>query len=190
MINSKGIKILCYIIMGFIYVLSFLMILFGIVAMLEDKGSFYGIFVFLGFLLPITVTVSLYPIFALANIDENLDLLNRIARQIVINRNQWSKEQTGSCQIREEACDYVSESESKEETVLYHISDLEKAINYVNLKYQISICVDDSIEEIKTEIAGIADGSFSAELLKSRVAEANTKAEILKIFINHRVLYS
>jgi uncharacterized membrane protein required for colicin V production len=75
MINSKGIKILCKVIMGIVYVLCGFSIVAGISSLVDDEkiGILY---IVLGILLPLITTVSLYPIFALANIDENIQSLN------------------------------------------------------------------------------------------------------------------
>lgn len=75
MINSKGIKLLCKIIMGIVYFFGICSFIAGISSLVD--GENIGIlYIVLGLLLPLMTTVSLYPIFALANIDENVHLIN------------------------------------------------------------------------------------------------------------------
>ena len=76
MINGKGIKILCYILMFIIWIVSVAALLFGIVGLIKELGRIYLFLLVGGIVLPFVTMVSLYPIFALANIDQNLKLLN------------------------------------------------------------------------------------------------------------------
>ena len=87
MINSKGIKILCYVLMGIVWTAS-VMLFFGGVAnvFVGNIEWYYGAMVAGGIILPIVTTVSLYPLFALANIDEHLKALNSKVDKVLKNQ--------------------------------------------------------------------------------------------------------
>ena len=76
MIKAKGIRILCYTIMVFAYIAGFIGLLYGVNGLGGAFDTLYWLITIGSVLLPMIITVSLYPLFALANIETNLVLLN------------------------------------------------------------------------------------------------------------------
>ena len=75
MINGKGIRILCCILMAIVYFFSFCLLVAGIVDIIHDEGA-PAIKIIGCLLLPLITTVSLYPLFALSKIDDTLSEMN------------------------------------------------------------------------------------------------------------------
>ena len=73
--------------MGLAFFTAIVLLLFGIVQ-LADKNKFGLVWIGFSIIFPLVVTVSLYPVFALASIDENISMLNqKIDKIILINKN-------------------------------------------------------------------------------------------------------
>ena len=85
MIKAKGIRILCYTIMVFAYTAGFLGLLYGVNGLGGAFDTLYWLITIGSVLLPMIITVSLYPLFALANIETNLVLLNNKLDKILKN---------------------------------------------------------------------------------------------------------
>ena len=85
MIKAKGIRILCYTIMVFAYTAGFLGLLYGVDGLGGAFDTLSWLITIGSVLLPMIITVSLYPLFALANIETNLVLLNNKLDKILKN---------------------------------------------------------------------------------------------------------
>lgn len=81
---SKFIKIFCYITVGLVCVMSVVAIIAGI-ALGVEGNPFYWIPIVAGVVSPVVVIFSTYPMIALANIDENLQLLNSKVDEVLRN---------------------------------------------------------------------------------------------------------
>ena len=121
MISGKGIKVLCYIAMSFVFLVAVILLVFGVYG-LTNKDWFSIIWIVLGLLLPLVVSVSLYPIFALASIDENIQLLNQRVKQIGTTLNIDNveldfdrKKQKGNPEIKQIKKDMVVKKKDKAE---------------------------------------------------------------------------
>lgn len=194
MISSKGIRILCYFVMGFVIFISLILLVFGLVSLFNEE-KLGGVLIVLGLLLPLIVTVSLYPIFALATIEESLSSLNAKIEQIVSSTSNNDNEKDTQVPTShplwdktdfEDATEYATKNNNDS----YPTSYLSKTLGYINLKYEISISIDDEYEEMKEMVLNIENDSFQANALKNRIKDAKTKEEILAILNSHRLLYS
>ena len=191
MINSKGIKILCYIVMGLIIAVSLFLVIFGI-SQLADKNTSGVIWLVLAIALPLVVTVSLYPIFALANIDENLLRLNQKVDRLLIKKDMPKEEKaSASAPVVQQVAPVVEPiSRTSQTSKTNSMNKVEEAINYINVKYNLQISIDDDCETIQRKIDAVEEGGFTGIALRRKVLEATTKEEIINIFIMHKVAYS
>ena len=87
MINGKGIRNLCYILVRFVCVISIVLLVWGISYLIsEPEGRRFGwILIVISIVSPLVATVSLYPIFVLANIDDILKSLNSKMDKVLAN---------------------------------------------------------------------------------------------------------
>lgn len=85
MIKAKGIRILCYTIMVFAYIAGFIGLIYGVNGLGGAYDTIYWLITIGSILLPMIITVSLYPLFALANIETNLVLLNSKLDKVLRN---------------------------------------------------------------------------------------------------------
>ncbi len=85
MIKAKGIRILCYTIMVFAYIAGFIGLIYGVNGLGGAYDTIYWLITVGSVLLPMIITVSLYPLFALANIETNLVLLNSKLDKMLTN---------------------------------------------------------------------------------------------------------
>lgn len=85
MIKAKGIRILCYTIMVFAYIAGFIGLIYGVNGLGGAYDTIYWLITIGSILLPMIITVSLYPLFALANIETNLVLLNSKLDKVLKN---------------------------------------------------------------------------------------------------------
>ena len=190
MINSKGIKILCYIIMGCISIVSLVLIVYGINEMSDDES--YVIFILLGFILPIVFSVTLYPIFALANIDENVREINRKITEldsIFLSENSNIKILTNESKAENETntspVDITIKDAPNQE--ISQTSILQDSIDFINEKYGVDIVMDDDLNTIKIKVCNISENSLSAKILIKKIMDANNIQDVITAFALHKV---
>ena len=148
MISSKGIKILCYIIVGFSILISAILVLFGI-QQATDKNQISIVLIILGVLIPLFTSISLYPIFALANIDENLHLLtNKVSSiEAKIHSNSNAEKEELTKKFKEETSDIeIIKSKTNTYKPKEKTNPQEKpsslsndTTNFINAKYNLNI---------------------------------------------------
>lgn len=179
MIGNKGIKIFCYIMMGIVWTISGILLVFGVVRA-TDKNWYSLFFIALGLILPLVCSISLYPIFALANIDQNIYMLNKKVEEIATN-NTTSKTEHNCAPYNNSKTNIVDCFESDTVSI--------NAIHFVCKEYGVSVSLEDDIETIKEKISSIQNDSSKADIFKSKVIKAETKEEILRIFIMHKIAH-
>ena len=159
MINSKGIKILCYIVMGLIIAVSLFLVIFGI-SQLADKNTSGVIWLVLAIALPLVVTVSLYPIFALANIDENLLRLNQKVDRLLIKKDMPKEEKaSASAPVVQQVAPVVEPiSRTSQTSKTNSMNKVEEAINYINVKYNLQISIN-SFRDLPVTVS-VGEGSL------------------------------
>ena len=171
MINSNGIKILCYIIMGIAFIASIAFIVVGILGLVNNQ-PLSALWILAGICSPLITSVSLYPIFALANIEENVCQLSETLNKI-INKNHF------------ERTNHLSKSANT--NYAYEEQQLtQDIIDFINSRYQTQINIYDSLDTIKFKISSINATSSSVNILTRKVAEAQTISAVAKAFVLHR----
>ena len=187
MITSKGIKTLCYVVMGLVFVAAVILLFSGIIQ-LADKNKFGFVWIVLSIIFPLITTVSLYPIFALASIDENISMLNQKIDKIVSDNKHFEQEKSQSTVTTGISRTFFTPAPTIEkENGDKNLFECAEAIDYVNKKYGISIFSKDDFYTIKDKIASIDDGGFSALILKRKVQEASSIDEVINILVMHKV---
>ena len=187
MISSKGIVVLCYILTGFVFTAAIVLFFVGIVQ-LADKSAIGGLLIAISLVLPLVVSISLYPIFALANIDVNVASINEKIDRITKNSKEITQEKQNDPPKTDLSHNFFTPApkreEAKEDNNLFKYAE---AIDYVNKRYGISIFSKDDIDTIKEKVASIDGGGFSALILKRKVEEATSIDEIINVFVMHKV---
>ena len=218
MINSKGIKILCYITMGVVALISLVLVISSI-GELIDGNSFSIIYLLLGFVLPLVVTVSLYPIFALANIEERVRSIDEktnalLANELICSDTESENVDLSECSVdlkesvdlevntsfdaefspnsaKPVVTDYKSNETSEAElTEVFKSPKFAEAIDFINRKYGTDINPQDDFQLIKSKINNIESSTSSVEIFKSKVLKAVSNREIANIIIMHKAAYS
>ncbi len=169
MFKSKNIKALCYIVMCSICVLSVVFIILGIKEAL-DKNWISIIWIIAGEILPLTTAISLYPIFALANIDDNLSLLNE-------------KMDTITAIIGTKSVINKTPSQLKNKVLNQEI------IDFMNQKYKLDLSVDDNLETIKCKVISISDTSSAAHILIQKISSATDMETVVSALSMHKVTH-
>ena len=185
---SKFIKIYCYALMGLSTLASLALLIAGLVS-LADEGNLAWFFIILGIVLPLASIISLYPLFALSRIDENLcsltEKVNSLTQVPVTAKNKEASHKP-----------FIQDKKPIQSQPLFeHIppslsSSFQDTISFINKKYSINLCEDDNIDLIKEKIASIENPSFSVVILQSKIASAATKEEAINLLNMHRVAHS
>ena len=176
--------------MGIIGLISIIFILLGIHKMLdEDKSSF--VWLILGLALPLVVSVTLYPIYALANIDENIRMLNEKLDTIVSNvlpdTSKNGKKELPPQNITSSNNTPTNEQQNNKTIPTVKAQD---AIDFINKKYGIDISIDDNLDNIKFKVLQISDSSSSIRILIQKISNATDIETVIEAFILHKVAHS
>ena len=139
--------------------ISILLIFLGIKGVAEKNESSV-IWIIFGLILPLIVSISMYPIFALANIDENINCIKQTLneRGAMIQRSTTTHEtQSPKNIIDTPKADSNGDSSYDETKILETVPTdrLKDIVDFINKKYDIEIEVNDSLETIKLKIANI-----------------------------------
>ena len=193
MISSKSIKLLCYIVLGLSLVPSLILVIVGINGLL-DKNWFSSIWIALGMLIPLVASVSLYPIFALANIDENVSSLNKKVDSLISKSTRHISVKTTDNNVGDH-----DKNETKQETDTHQhkqhtVSDKRESkhvipqdiLDFINTKYQTCINSDDDLYTIKSKISNISDNSRSTEILRHKIANSTNLNDVTSAFVLHK----
>ena len=170
--------------MGFSFLGALSLFSFGINALAEDLFMLGMGFIIGSIALPLLVSVSLYPIFALSNIDDNLSLLKKEVAEIAENIKRRPR-QNEAAAPSEDACKQEESIEKDQES----LSAYEKALLFIKEKYGVSIDMEDSVAEIKAKINSIDDQTWAGTMLKHKINSATSKEEIFQILSIHRVTH-
>lgn len=183
MIKHSGIKSICHFLMAMMYFISIIILILGFSICFDEKHKlhYFGILIIIGsILLPIVVTVALYPIFALANIDQNTEEINKKLDLIINskeennkndefnNDNQESHENKNDHNNQNFYTDHHNDTQIDQET----IEVIETLENIISSEL--------NIEEMKYQIYNIKSDDNMVLLLKKRVANDKTKKDVFK----------
>ena len=173
MIKSNAIKILCYVIMIFSVLVSILFLI--TIIDLATKIEIFDptLLILFALFFPLLTSVSLYPIFALANIDENLSKLNEKLDKIIYLNNHESK--------MSDQHEKLISNFSPPET--HKTKKINEALQYINNKYGTNISLEDDFETIKEKIQKTDNNSSAYSVLKKKISTAKTKEDIINSFV-------
>ena len=187
MINSKGIRILCYITMGLAYAAGIALAVYGISMMDEKETKNAVIFLVIGALIPFAITLALYPIFALSLIEshtvklnDNMSLL--LERINSSTSNQQLEPTTAQISTNPSTPAPISTPPSSPVTT----AQLEDVLSFINHKYNTQINATDTLEIIKEKISKIDDYLNLTRIFKNRINEAESLDEVFSIMKMHR----
>ena len=203
MIYSKFIKIICYIVMGIVCLAALVLLFAGVDSIFEEDlsiGRGIGLIV-VSLIIPLIALISLYPIFALANIDENLQSLKNKVDSIIgdtnsFETNECNKDFNKSKEFEENPINryYENKIDNKQDIEMHDNNDILDvsvlAIEYFNDKFNLDLDSEDDYQTTAEKIYSIEDNSPSIQTLKLQISEANTRKEVYKILNKYRVAYS
>ena len=189
MLSNKYIKLLCYILIIIIDIAAIVLLIMGISKIAEDDST-GTLFLLMGVIMPILVSVSVYPIFALARIDSNTSDINQKFEYLL---DVLTKKADLNEEIEDDEDDFTAEdlpNDSIDEDVDCQDDVLPiDLIYYINKKYDIGLLIDDSIEEIKKKIERIDSKKNTLVItFKARIALAKDIKEIISLIKMHKVI--
>ena len=178
MINSKSVRILCYIAVGISFVFTLVLSIFAGKEMAEGR-VIKGIFILLvGLIIPLVTALSLYPIYALSLIESHTSELNANVNLLLEQVKPSNKEVPCTPSATTPSNTIPSSSQ-----VSLPQKDL---IDFINHKYDTQIGVDDALDVIKDKILNIEYNTNSVQIFKKRISSANSIDEIIAIMKLHR----
>lgn len=186
MITSKGIKILCYITMGMVYLLSIALLAVGI-NYLIDENSLSALFIAAGLILPLAITVSLYPLFALANIDKNLALISKKIAAISADKTEFPQDCTAPPAHSIEKSMPVTEEKLAPEPQRVILP--QELMAFLKAKYGVSLEDSDEADVIKAKIMAIPQDTTQVNSLKNKILSAKNMEEIVSALKMHKVAH-
>lgn len=190
MINSKWMRILCYIAMGFSCLVALILLIFGL-GNLADENKVLGIvFVILGILLPIITSISLYPIFALSLIETNtsemkeqLNLIVALLKLISQGVHKSQNEPTPAPPQSEPLISFTPPPTNAES-----IDSLNDAINFINQEYNLDLDITDNLITLQEKILKADSLEYKGQIFKKRILEATTLNEVYSVIKMHRTI--
>ena len=183
MFSSKGIKTFCKTVVFSSYGLSAMAVLYGL-SHIRNDNYFYPLIVVGGaFVFALFVTISVYPLYAMANMSERLESIEETVKQIEINilMNQ-NKKAENSFQKKNTIENFSTPN-------IGVAVSLQDTVEFVNNKYGIDLRLDDSCEELKRKIQTIKIDSPQVIRFINKVSEAESEMEIFSILRMHKVAY-
>lgn len=180
MIKSKGIRILCYIAMGIVYLVSIIMLIYGLSSLAEEDSRSLGVLlIVLSIIIPIITSISMYPVFALSLIETNTSKINDNLETIIDllekNPTPTIPQQTATPHQNYPPMDLTN--------------PLKDALNFINQRYNIQIDISDDLHIIKEKILEINEINSSTQIFKKRIIDADSKDGVWNIIKMHHVAY-
>lgn len=191
MIKSKGIRILCYIVMGITYFLAVILVICGCVALIEEKFGFGIVLILIGIIIPLTVTLSLYSVYALSLIESHTSKLNDNIEQILKLHGNSSNDNCTQTKTPFSSTTAVPAPKPLQPLIPVPPPILpaeEVAINFINKKYNIQIELSDDLNMIKEKISTIEAVDNSVQIFQRRINSTVSFDEALSIIKMHHVV--
>ena len=201
MIGSKGIRVFCYIIMTIAYIASVVLLILGIEAVGGRGSNSMGwTLIIAGIALPLTTTISLYPIFALSKMEDSLSDLSEEVKKISYALERQVPQNVPYAQVPPPSaypapptpsappapsapnCQMPPRMPNSAPTQ----GNTQDAIAYLNSTYHLNLSVADDLSTLKNKIASIADANFGTLILKQKVAESVTVEQVYSVFVLHK----
>ena len=187
MINSKNVKIFCFVAMILAFLVSAVMLIFGFVMLADDNTVIGIVLLVMAVIFPFMTSIALYPIYALSNIEETLTALDQKTASFLSNFKNYAEE--GRRIAGTNAPCSVSVTASTSQKNPREFKTYKEALDFVNKKHGLSVLLTDDLATIKEKVEAIDDGGFTAIIFKRKVLEATTKDEIESIFVMHTEEY-
>ena len=189
MIKSKEIKVLCYIATGISYILSLGLIAYGIYELTEEKTVQGLIKLLIGILVPLLVNISMYPIWALSQIECHTSDLNDKLEKIIILKTLESTSQSTTIPSQKNTPTDRAQSNSSA-TTGNNADALNEAIDFINREYNIQIESTDDLKDIKEKISNIDAIDNSTQIFKERIDNATSVRQMFAIIKLHYTIRS
>ena len=187
MFNNDRVKFFCSIFMILIFITSIILVCVGIAEAVD--GNSISIYFFVSaVLLPPSFSISVFHVFALSSIDENIISLNKKVQRLSNNGVATNEIKSAPSSTDSNSNVGITPDNKSEETQATDKNKFDDAALFISQTYNISISADDSYELLKEKIRGIK--SEKASILKCRVETAKTKDEILNIISMHKAISS
>lgn len=178
MISGKIVKALCWTLMILFDAIAVGLLIAGIYLMSESHSL--GMILFgSGIILPLIIGVILYPVVALASIDENIkEMSKKYDLMLCVLRKTKNNCDDNKGSTHHELVDESEVSFNR------HL-DL---IEYINGKYAIDITVNDSIQDVKNKIDSIEEKNTSIQIFKQQIRDLSTKESIILAMQIHKTI--
>ena len=170
--------------MIFAYTLSIVLFILGI-ANMGDNSTLGWAFLVGAIILPLTTTVSLYPIFALSNIEDALGNLTQELRQLSKNEEKRTEQNRHPVQAISSPSPSQKVSQRMSKTTAT-FETTEDVMEYLNSRYHLTLSSADDLNTLKSKIANIADTNFGTLILQQKIADATTIEQAYSILALHK----
>ena len=185
MFDNDRVKFFCSIFMILVFIASIVLVCVGIAAAID--GNSYSIYCFISaVLLPPSYSISVFHIFALSSIDENIIILNQKVQRLSTNGIKTNEIDPEPVSTDPQTNDVSVSDNKNKETQTTDCDKLDDVFLFMSQVYSISISKDDSLEALKKKIREIK--SEKASILKCRIESAKTKDEIFNILSMHKAV--
>ena len=183
MIKSKGIRILCYVAMGISYCFAVILLICGCSALVNEKVALGIGLIFVAIIVPFSVTLSLYPIFAISLIESHVSQLNTNIEQLL---NNLSAQTTQPPTLSQEK--NYQNSTSPKQAPLVLTPPISEALDFINQRYNIQIEFSDDLMTIQEKILKIDAVDNLTHIFKKRVSNATSFDEVCSIIKMHHAV--
>lgn len=187
MFSSKIIKVILYVFLSISVIISLSLIIFGITS--EGLNRILGIII--GIVFPFVALIFVYPLLALANIDENLTTLKeKVDFLIKHNNNQDNLDYNASNVVGNITVNNQDEQSLNIEINEKNDSDntINGEIDFINKKYGLDISENDSALAAKLQILSIVSSEPTVKIFQEKVLNAKNMQEILNAIRIHKAV--
>lgn len=191
MFSNKGIKTFCNVVASIILVLSVFAVVLGMVFLLLNLVDPR-----IGFIVPlaliggglasaISAIISLYPLYAMADMSEKLESIEKKIGQLESSDNYIVN-------YVEKTEDLFRSNRGDKEEYRKRGAEVspQDIFEFINNRYEINLCLDDSCEELKAKIESIEGTSPKTLRLIKKVSEAKSTIEIISVLRMHKAANS
>lgn len=184
MFISRLVRIMCLVAMIMSTLAGCFMFGMGMYDLITDHEPKFALLrIFIAICIPIGCIIATYPAYALANIHENVDLLNTKMDRLYSLFFKRQKTEIKVENSKEKDGHMATELGSN------HL-DFSDVYDFINFKYGINLDLMDDVDSLKSKVASITINSSSAIILKNKVELSETKDEIILSLKNHMVAHS
>ena len=190
MIKSKGIRIVCYVCMGLSCFLAVVMFFCGCSALVDEKVDLGIGLIVLAIVIPFSVTLSLYPIFALSLIESHVSQINDNIEQLSSKLDTLLTPPSPTMPQNPPASEPTptpTPTPSPQSTMT-PTTPITDAIDFINRKYNAGIEDSDDLITIQEKILKIEALDTLTQIFKTRVANASNFDEVCSVIKMHHAV--